>query len=117
MSKQLVTVTYPGIRGQLRITSSTRSGSECRIYIEGDPAGLRSLAALFTKLADVDQTSLPALPNRGASEHVHLERSKYLTPQSVPHVVIGRLDDKTGAYDETFVPRDSEVLGDITHVW
>jgi hypothetical protein len=113
----MTSITYPGIRGQLRVVASTDPDERGRIYIEGDPAGLKSLAALLIKLADVDQTELSSLQDHGASEHVHLQRSRWLTPQSDPELVVGRLDDKRGAFDETFTPRAVPPEGDLTHTW
>jgi len=88
-----------------------------RVYVEGDAAGLRSLAALLIQLADLDQSSLASLPGRGASEHVHLDRERWLTPQSVPELVVGRLEDKLGGFDVTFTPRATAAEGDIVHRW
>ena len=101
----------------MRVTVSKHSDESGRIYVEGDPIGLRSLAALIKRLADVDQKSLPTLPDTGASEHIHLKRATWLTPQSAIEVVVSRLDDKHGSFDETFVPRRSPPKGDITHLW
>jgi hypothetical protein len=117
MSKRSFAIKYPGIRGQLRVTVSKHPDEGGRIYIEGDPTGLRSLASLIKQLADVDLGSLSALPDTGASEHIHLKRAAWLTPQSAIEVVVGRLDQKHGSFDETFVPRRSLPKGDITHFW
>lgn len=38
------------------------SRSDDRIFIGGDPEGLRSLAGLLMWLADVDQDQLPTIP-------------------------------------------------------
>jgi hypothetical protein len=110
-------ITYPGIRGSLRIVATGPNDESERIYIEGDVAGLRSLAALITKLAEVDQATLNSLPSKGASEHIHVKRARWLTPDSAPEVVISRLDDKNGEFDETFVPRRTPPRGDIIHRW
>ena len=56
----------PGIEGTLEISICDEG-----ILIAGDPDGLRSLARLLTWLADVDQESLPTMPN-GERCHVHL---------------------------------------------
>jgi hypothetical protein len=117
MREREIIVRYPGIRGNLRILTSSCPEEEGRIYIEGDPEGLRSLAALLEQLAGVDQQTLPSLPESGAAEHVHLERRKWLTPQSAREVVVGRLDDKAGCLDVTFRPRKARPHGIIEHHW
>jgi hypothetical protein len=117
MRAQSLVIRYPGIRGQLRVATSSEPGEAGRIYIEGDAAGLRSLASLLTQLADLDQRTLPSLPDSGAAEHIHLDRAAWLTPQSAIEVVIGRLDDKHGSFDETFTPRSAPPMGDIEHRW
>ena len=70
----MTSITYPGIRGHLHVAVSSDPDEDGRIYLEGDPTGLRSLAALLLRLAEVDQAALESLPERGASEHVHLGR-------------------------------------------
>lgn len=74
------------------------------ILIHGDPEGLRSLAALLLKLADLDQNNAPGLPI-GAREHFHLRPGLELSNSSEA-VIIGRLDAKgTGDFYNMFVPR------------
>lgn len=74
------------------------------ISIHGDPDGLRSLARLLLKLADLNQDDVDALPI-GAKEHFHL-RPKLELSQSSDEVIVGRLDAKgTGAFYERYVPR------------
>jgi len=73
------------------------------VLIHGDPEGLRSLAKLLIKLADLDQNSVVGLPV-GAREHVHL-RPRFDLSDSSERVIIGRLDAKgTGAFYDRYVP-------------
>jgi hypothetical protein len=62
------------------------------VLIHDDPEGLRSLANLLLKLADLDQESISGLPV-GASAHEHL-RPKLELSGSSETVIVGRLDDK-----------------------
>ena len=78
---------HPHIVGQLEI-----SHSENGIFIGGDPAGLKSLAALVAWLAEVDQESMPHLPD-GEREHLHLHPGCQLCRNSEA-TEIGRLDAK-----------------------
>jgi hypothetical protein len=76
---------------------------ECwnEILIHGDPEGLRSLANLLLKLADLDQESITGLPV-GARAHEHL-RPKLELSSSSETVIVGRLDAKgTGAFYESY---------------
>lgn len=77
----------PAIVGQLEI-----SHGENGIFIGGDPAGLKSLAALVAWLAEVDQERMPHLPD-GEREHVHLHSGCQLSVNS-EEAEIGRLDAK-----------------------
>ncbi len=75
------------------------------ILIHGDPAGLRSLAILLLKLADLDQNSIAGLPV-GAREHYHL-RPKLELSNSSEQVILGRLDAKgTGAFYNKYIPKE-----------
>ena len=77
------------------------------VLIHGDPEGLRSLAKLLLKLADLDQNSITDLPV-GAREHIHLRPKLELSDSSV-QVIVGRLDAKgTGAFYDRYVPNTSE---------
>lgn len=74
------------------------------ILIHGDPEGLKSLAALLIKLADMNQEEISDLPT-GAREHLHL-RPKFDLSNSSDNVIIGRLDAKgTGAFYNRFIPK------------
>ena len=74
------------------------------VQIHGDPEGLRSLANLLLKLADLDQESITSLP-AGAREHVHLRRNIELSASS-NSVIAGRLDAKgTGAFYSRYIPK------------
>ncbi len=71
--------------------------------IHGDPEGLRSLANLLLKIANLDQESVAALPV-GAREHVHLRPNFGLSASSF-RVIVGRLDAKgTGEFYPGYVP-------------
>jgi hypothetical protein len=79
---------------------------ECwnEILIHGDPEGLRSLASLLLKLADVDQESIVTLPI-GAREHEHLPPGFELAKSS-EIVIVGRLDAKgTCAFYDRYIPK------------
>jgi len=74
------------------------------ILIHGDPKGLKSLAALLIKLADINQNDIIDLPI-GAREHLHL-RPKFDLSDSSEEVIIGRLDAKgTGAFYDRYIPK------------
>lgn len=73
------------------------------VLIHGDPKGLRSLAKLLLKLADLNQENDDDLPV-GAREHYHLRADLELSHSSAP-VIVGRLDAKgTGAFYDRYVP-------------
>ena len=70
------------------------------VLIHGDPEGLRSLAALLIRIADADQSTIPA----GAREHVHLRPDHDLSKSS-EQVIIGRLDAKgSGDFYKRYIP-------------
>ena len=72
------------------------------ILIHGDPEGLRSLAMMLLKLADIDQNDIVDLPI-GAREHIHL-RPKYDLSNSSEELIVGRLDAKgTGAFYDRYI--------------
>jgi hypothetical protein len=74
------------------------------ILIHGDPEGLRSLARILLKMADLNQNEIADLPV-GAREHVHL-RPKIDLSSSSQQLIIGRLDAKgTGAFYHRFIPK------------
>jgi hypothetical protein len=75
------------------------------VLIHGDPDGLRSLAKLLLKLADLNQDNVDGLPI-GAREHIHL-RPKFDLANSSEVVIVGRLDAKgSGAFYERYVAKD-----------
>ena len=77
------------------------------VLIHGDPEGLRSLANLLLKMADLDQNSIIDLPV-GAREHTHLRPKIELSNSSV-QVIVGRLDAKgTCAFYDQYVPKQKE---------
>lgn len=65
--------------------------------LSGEPEGLRSLyvARLLVRLAKVDQSTLPSLPEVYAHEYIHLKQNVHLARNSVP-VTLARLDLKNG---------------------
>ena len=75
------------------------------VLIHGDPDGLRSLAKLLLKLADLNQDNVDGLPI-GAREHIHL-RPKFELANSSEVVIVGRLDAKgTGAFYDMYIAKD-----------
>lgn len=74
------------------------------VLIHGDPDGLRSLARILTRIADLNQDDITDLPN-GAREHIHL-RPDFDTSKSSVEVIVGRIDAKgTGAFYDRYVPK------------
>jgi hypothetical protein len=74
------------------------------VLIHGDPEGLRSLAHLLLRLADLDQESVASLPV-GARAHEHL-RPKTELSNSSEAVIVGRLDAKgTGVFYDRYIPK------------
>ena len=74
------------------------------VLIHGDPEGLRSLANLLLKIADLDQEQITDLPV-GAREHLHLRPGFELSDNSAT-VIAGRLDAKgTGAFYDRYIPK------------
>lgn len=77
------------------------------VLIHGNPEGLRSLATLLLKLADMNQESNANLPI-GAREHEHLRRNIELSDSSDP-VIVGRLDAKgTGDFYSRYIAKKSQ---------
>ena len=77
------------------------------ILIHGDPKGLKSLAKLLIKIADLNQDKVDNkyLPI-GAREHYHLRPGIELSKSSI-NVIVGRLDAKgTGAFYERYISKD-----------
>ena len=74
------------------------------ISIHGDPEGLRSLAELLIKIANLNQENETGLPV-GAREHYHL-RPNIELGKSSEEVIVGRLDAKgTGDFYESYVAK------------
>ena len=102
------------ITGHLDITAISNEDefegkTECwsEVLIHGNPEGLKALANLLLKLADLDQMSITDLPI-GAREHYHLRPKIELSNSSVP-VIIGRLDAKgTGTFYDRYIPKENE---------
>ncbi|MCC8410041.1 hypothetical protein LJ707_13970 [Mucilaginibacter sp. UR6-1] len=75
------------------------------IMIHGDPEGLRSLANLLFKLADLNQSTVANLPV-GAREHYHLQPKWDLSKSSV-QVIVGRLDaNGTGEFYNKYIAKE-----------
>jgi hypothetical protein len=71
------------------------------VLIHGDPEGLRSLAKLLLKIADLNQDKIVELPT-GAREHLHLRADWDISKSSV-QVIVGRLDAKgTGKFYDRY---------------
>ena len=114
--KELISeISYPGIEGNLQVISDTDEEGTV-IYLDGDRLGLLSLARLATQLANFDQSKLEGLPSTGASEHVHLKPNVDMAASS-SELVIGRLDQKHGDFDETFRERAHKETRAIVHRW
>jgi hypothetical protein len=72
------------------------------VLIHGDSEGLKSLAKLLIKMADLNQDNVEGLPI-GAREHIHL-RPQFDLSNSSEEVIVGRLDAKgTGAFYERYI--------------
>lgn len=77
------------------------------ILIHGDPEGLRSLAGILIKLADLNQDKVKELPT-GEREHISLRPKLDLSNSSVD-VIVGRLDAKgTQAFYDRYVERSGK---------
>ena len=76
------------------------------ILVHGDSDGLKSLANLLIKLADLNQDNVDGLP-LGAREHIHL-RPKFELVNSSEKVIVGRLDaNGTGAFYPNYISKDN----------
>lgn len=77
------------------------------ILIHGDSVGLKSLAELLNRIADLNQNEITELPI-GAREHIHLSPNVDLSKSSV-EVIIGRLDAKgTNEFYNRYVEKNGE---------
>jgi hypothetical protein len=77
------------------------------IQIHGDSEGLKSLARLLTKLADIDQDKIDGLPI-GAREHISV-RPKFDLSNSSEVVIVGRLDAKgTGQFYDRYIEKSND---------
>jgi len=75
------------------------------VLIHGDPEGLRSLAQLLIRIADLNQDTIETLPI-GAREHIHL-RSGFDISKSSAEVIVGRIDAKgTGAFYDRYTKKE-----------
>lgn len=94
---------YPAVKGQIFVQFSSNGGKP-EVYLSADPVGLRSLAALCSALADVEQSSIEELPSKFASEHIRLLPGVHLGLNSAG-LCLGRADDKRGELDPSHEPR------------
>src|SRR4051812_24670379 len=77
------------------------------VLIHGDPAGLKSLANLLIRIADLNQDDLTDLPV-GAREHIHLRPNLDISKSSI-QVIVGRIDAKgTNVFYDKYVPKDEK---------
>ena len=77
------------------------------ILIHGDPEGLKSLARLLTKIADLNQDKMTNLPI-GAREHKHLRPNIDISKSSV-QVIVGRIDAKgSGVFYDRYIEKDDK---------
>ena len=75
------------------------------VLIHGDPGGLKSLAKLLLRLADLNQDNIDGLPI-GSREHIHLQPNLDLAKSS-EEVIVGRLDaEGTGAFYDRYISKD-----------
>ena len=81
------------LRGVIHVSSSEPDGD---ISIDGDAAGLRSLARLLEALADLDLTKID-MPT-SAREHIHLLPGQHLDRKSA-RLILGRADFASGKID------------------
>jgi hypothetical protein len=93
---------YPALSGQIFAQFSS-DPDQPEVYIDGDPEGLRSLAALLIAMADLDQRTVLELPD-DAREHLHLCPGAHLGENSA-RLIISRADQKRGALDDIHQPR------------
>ena len=76
------------------------------VLIHGDPEGLKSLARLLIKIANLNQEDEASIPP-GAREHYHLRPNIELSKSS-EEVIVGRLDAKgTGVFYDAYVAKDN----------
>jgi len=79
------------------------------VLIHGNPEGLKSLAKLLIKIADLNQDEVDDkyIPT-GAREHYHLRPGIELSKSST-EVIVGRLDAKgTGTFYERHISKDKK---------
>jgi hypothetical protein len=94
----------PSLKGNIHVTGGSPDDNPPEVVIQGDPEGLRSLAAVLCALAEIDQTRLADLPPEGAHEHLHLEIGRHLGENSA-RLIVGRLDDQQGNLPEDYGKR------------
>lgn len=93
-----MTLISPTLSGNISV-----SEKHDKIVIAGDPKGLRSLAAMLTWLAEVNQESIKNMPD-GYREHIHLSPGAHISYDS-NETEICRLDAKgTGEFPKTYKP-------------
>ncbi len=94
----------PPLKGNIQVTGGSPEDDPPEVVIQGDPEGLRSLAAVLCALADIDQTRLADLPPSGSREHLHLNAGRHLGENSA-RLILGRLDDQQGDLPEDYGKR------------
>ncbi|MFD0752107.1 hypothetical protein ACFQZS_18275 [Mucilaginibacter calamicampi] len=78
------------------------------VLIHGDPEGLKSLAKLLIKIANLNQENVTEIPS-GAREHYHLRPNIELSKSS-EQVIVGRIDAKgTGEFYDGYVTKDISI--------
>ncbi len=97
---------YPAVKGQIFVQFSSNVGRP-EVFLSADPTGLRSLAALCSALADVNQSATKGLPEQFASEHIHLKPGIHLGLNSV-RLCLGRADNKQGNLGPSHEPRSAK---------
>ncbi|WP_300687278.1 hypothetical protein [Chryseobacterium sp.] len=84
------------------------SDDKDQILIHGNSEGLKSLAQLLMKLAELDQEKIDNnfLPS-GSREHYELRPNIELSKSSI-EVIVGRLDARgTGEFYSRYIPKDN----------
>ncbi len=67
----------PLLKGNVEVSLSRYYGNRQKVFIGGDPEGLRSLAKMLLWLADVNQEET-GMPD-GEREHIHLSAGSQLS--------------------------------------
>lgn len=93
----------PPLKGNVEVSINLYHSNRYKVFIGGDPEGLRSLARMLKWLADVDQEET-GVPD-GEREHTHLHSGFELSGNS-RETELCRLDAaNTGEFPKDFVPK------------